>query len=150
MFHESKTPTIYGPLTSQILKALTTLPTAALLVPCSLKLFNNNIQISRHTQLTDLIEPTWAGYAPITLAFDGKVLALDDNNLGISAEGTFQCSTAPTPTDVIYGYFITGGTPTTLFVAERFASPENITEVDDFVGVQFVFPEPYTRSFSGT
>jgi hypothetical protein len=148
-FKESKNPTVMDPLVKTMLAALSAVPTKALLVPCEIRLFNNDVQISRYTLRTALIEPTWAGYAAAAIAALEGPLNLDQNNDGMAADGIFTCTTAPTSSDTIFGYFITDVGGANLLAAERFDSPVAIALAGDFVSVQFVFPEPFLRPWAG-
>jgi hypothetical protein len=148
-FKESTNPVIMPIVAKMLLNALSTIPTAALLVPFKVHLFNNDIQIAPTTPLASLIEPTWTGYAAISIAALTGPINLDDNHEGMTAEAIFTCTTAPTASDLIYGYFVTGTAGVVLEIAERFDAPVPIINANDFVSVQIVFPEPYARSWNG-
>jgi hypothetical protein len=149
-FKQSVNPTAMQGLVNGLLSALEAIPTAALLAGAKLHLFNNNIQISRHTALTDLIEPTWAGYAALLLPALSGPIKLNDATFGVTAEAVFTATAAPTPADSVYGYFVTTGATPVLAIAERFDAPVTIAEVDDFVSVQFIFPEQFLRAVGST
>jgi hypothetical protein len=148
-FKTSKNPLLYPVLINKILGALSVLPTAALLVPCKLGIFNANVPVTPSTPLSALTPPTWPGAAAVTVSALTGPVSLDANNLGVTAEAIFTCATPPVGGDLIYGYFITDSAGTGLLIAERFDAPVAIALPEDFVSVQFVLPEPFSRPWSG-
>lgn len=146
-FKTSQTPIVMGSLVDALLSALGTIPAKALLLPCDVRLFANDVPVTRKTQLTDLVEPTFPGYAAANVAALNGPLALDTNNDGMSADVTFKCNAAPTASELIYGYFLTDTAGTALLMAERFDVPQPIASADDFVNVQVVIPEPFGRGW---
>jgi len=147
-FKTSSNPVVMAPLVKSLLNALGTLPTAALLTPCKLELFNSNVQISKSTPLAALTPPVWTGYAPIAVASLTGPLNLDGNNDGMTAEGVFTCTAAPAASDLIYGYMVVDNAGAVLLIAERFDAPVPIVAAGDFVSVQLVIPEPFARSWA--
>ena len=148
-FKTSLNPTVYPVMADKILAALGAIPAAALLTPCKLCLYANDIAVSRHTQLSDLQAPTFTGYAPAAIAALTGPVNLDENSDGMTAEASFKATAAPTSSEVIYGYYVTDNADAELLIAERFDVPVPIVESGDFCSVQLVFPEPFGRSWSG-
>jgi hypothetical protein len=102
----------------------------------TLHLTNANITVTPTTPLAALTEPTFTGYAAVA----SQVFGTPGNGPNGSAEMfapsvTFTCS-GGTPSDTIYGWFLTDSGGTTLLLYCPLVSPVQIVNPGDQVVVQ--------------
>lgn len=97
-------------------------PTAGPLVNAHLILFTNDIIPGRNTVIGDLVEATFAGYAAGVLVWSAGENDSAGRAVLIGTPATFSPADAVLE-ETIYGVGITNTAETTLFAAERFATP---------------------------
>lgn len=109
----------------------------------TLHLYSTNVLVTPQTAIGDMVEPTFTGYAAVaSIAFGAAVNAPNGAALSQAPSEQFVCS-GGTPTDIIYGWYLTDSGNTSLKLVVPFATPVAVGNIGDAVPVQ---PELY---FSG-
>jgi len=121
------TPSLNDLLSLWMADALTAGPTFA-----HLKLFANNVTVSQTTELADLTEATFTGYAEQNLSAAADWLAaLVDANGNVSRRDAvvyhFAASTPNLVPNTIYGYYLTNNANNLLLAAGNFLTPFDFT-----------------------
>lgn len=104
----------------------------------TLRLFTNNIQVTRDVKLADLVEATFDGYAAVAgITFSSAYLD-PQGNARTTGAGTVFEATGATVEEVVYGWYLTNAGGTTLSLLGLLPQPVPITQASDGV---FVLPE---------
>lgn len=110
----------------------------------TLKLFKSDVLPNAYTPIADYIEPTFAGYAPVTpVVFGLSVMEAGGAVAVYGAESQFTC-TEDGADDIIHGWFaVKGATPTEAALAERFDEPISIARIGDYVrcAPRYIIPQ---------
>lgn len=102
------------------------------------RLFKNNLTVTVATNLADLIEADYSGYAQFnSAAWSAPAVASGDDVFILSPTIVFQ-KTAGVPTNLIYGYYVTIGTGVgaKLWFAQNFPTPTNMVVATDQIPIQ--------------
>lgn len=96
-----------------------------------IKLFKNNVTFSNSTQLADLTEADFTGYAPITASW-GAVF-LDPSLAGASFQTNVQFDAASpfTVGNTVYGFYITDTAGTLLVAGNNFPAGVSMAALGD-------------------
>lgn len=103
----------------------------ALLTPylngCVLRLFANDVHPSWNTVLSDLIEPSFPGYATLPLTGWGGPIVTSQNTAMIATLTRTFTMTSPGPASMIYGYFVTDPNGYLAFLERDPAAPVEVS-----------------------
>ena len=98
-----------------------------------IRLYKNNPTISDDTQLSDLTEADYDGYAPFSSAgWGGPTLDTNADEYLLSPVAVFQKAAGSIP-NTVYGYFVTieGAGGSKLMGVEKFDTPQSMTASTD-------------------
>lgn len=111
---------------------------------CTLRLFKNDYNPNPNSAEDDFDEADYTGYAAFTPLVWGDPYDLPGGDAQVVAVSHQFQPTATTVGNLIYGWYVTKGTPGTLTIvsAERLDSPENLSGPADALIVNAVFPLP--------
>lgn len=129
-------------LCDAILNALTAAPLGAFLTTPTIRLFVNNIVVGPQTPLTAFTEATFTGYAAVTMGTLFGPVTLPDGNEAKYADADYLCSAAPSPSVLVYGYYVTNAGSTVYYGGETFPTPVPIAAPGDFVSLELIWAEP--------
>lgn len=102
----------------------------------TLHLYANNIVPSPQTPLSAMIEPTFTGYAPVAAIAFGTPFNAPGGGAGVVAPSVDIACSGGTPTDTIYGWYLTDSGDTTLKLIVPLGAPVPIANVGDSVLIQ--------------
>lgn len=97
------------------------------LVGTKLHLYTNNVAPTKVNVPSDFTEPTYVGYAALSITWGAPARDPAGNISTDSGLEVFQMSNALLPTTV-YGYFITDTAGTHFLMGELFASPQQLVD----------------------
>jgi hypothetical protein len=109
-----------------------------------LRLFKNNIAVSKATVLANLTEATFAGYAAITLASVNWAAATVSGHLATSVDGVPHVFTRSTTGagETEYGWYITDAGNTKLYACALFSTgPFTVTNSGDTITVNLTLTD---------
>lgn len=100
-------------------------------------LFTNDIPVTQDTELSELVQPAYAGYAPKAVTW-GVPIKRTDDAWGVDSNLlTWQMGDSATTTDILgWGLITPGGSPV-LMAVEKFDAVQGLVTADDalvFVG----------------
>lgn len=102
----------------------------------TLKLYAVNVTLNPTTPLAALTAPTFTGYAPVAaIAFAAAINGPNGSAVVLAPSHLFAC-TGGTPSDTIYGWFLTDAGGTVLRLAVPLATPVQIALPGDGVDIQ--------------
>lgn len=125
-------------LVNAMLAALSARPAAALLATPTVRLFVGDTAPSPDSVFADFTEPTFHGYAPVTLTLAGPV-QLGTQATGMIAAANFIATSGGTIDDTVTGYWLTDGV-SAVYGAERFADAVEFGAVGDFLDLSVALP----------
>lgn len=109
-------------------------------------LFTNDINPGEGLQVTDLVQPTFSGYAVGNFTLSGPYNTdqggFQQLNSGVRR---FDCDAETDPPQVVYGYAILNPDATEVLFAERFQTPQTISQAGDSIAGVVRFTEPETN-----
>lgn len=146
MFVQSVAPVWSKALCDALLNALTAVPLAPLLNAPNVHLFKNNTVFGPSTLLSGLTESDFPGYAIVAMGALAGPVTLTSLAEAKYVDADFACNAAPSPAQIVYGYYVTDGTNLILYAGETFPIPVNIASPGDFVSLELIWPEARLRS----
>jgi hypothetical protein len=95
-------------------------------------LFTNVITPTRTNAISDFTEPTFTGYARVTLTMSAPIRGPGDILQSVSQLVSFGMTGTPVPT-LVQGYFMTFGAGPAYYGAERFQNPIQMNDQFDIL-----------------
>ena len=141
-FQTSQNPVMGIALADELLAALSTRPSAALLTTPTVHLYTvGPTPVLPTSTVAEFTEADFVGYSSVVLGtLLGPIILPGTDGYAVHAEADFLAG-ALTGSEVIAGYWIDDGA-TTLYYAEAFPTPIPISQTGDFISLDVIWVQP--------
>ena len=93
----------------------------------TLHLYTNNLVLKESTIVSDLVQPTFSGYASAIMSGPSWTVVVGDPTVATFPDMPFLCNAPPSAPQTVYGYFVTRDGGSNLMWAEKFPIPQIIS-----------------------